>query len=88
MRAEVERVIELLRPALQADGGDILLREVDEATGVVLLELPGGGCRGCATETRATLEAGVGQILRDRVPGVTEVRQLDCADATPECPRP
>jgi Fe-S cluster biogenesis protein NfuA len=88
MRAEVERVIELLRPALQADGGDILVREVDEESGVVLLELPGGGCRGCATGTRATLEAGVGQILRDRVPGVTEVRQLDCDCAAADCSRP
>jgi len=34
MRQQVEETIEVIRPALQADGGDIILREVDEATGV------------------------------------------------------
>ena len=34
-------MIEIIRPALQADGGDIILRDVDEATGVVSVELIG-----------------------------------------------
>ena len=35
MRAQVEETIEVIRPALQADGGDIVLRDVDEETGVI-----------------------------------------------------
>ncbi len=35
MRQQVEETIEVIRPALQADGGDIILREVDEVTEVV-----------------------------------------------------
>ena len=33
MREKVEQVVEAIRPAIQADGGDIFLRAVDEATG-------------------------------------------------------
>ena len=39
MREQVEKTIEVIRPALQADGGDITLHDVDEATGVVKVEL-------------------------------------------------
>ena len=35
MRQQVEETIEVIRPALQADGGDIVLRGVDESTGIV-----------------------------------------------------
>ena len=35
MQQQVEETIEVIRPALQADGGDIVLKEVDEATGIV-----------------------------------------------------
>ena len=41
MREQVEKTIEVIRPALQADGGDITLHDVDEATGVVKVELTG-----------------------------------------------
>ena len=34
MRQQVEETIEVIRPALKADGGDIILRDVDESTGV------------------------------------------------------
>lgn len=71
MRTEVEETIEAIRPALQADGGDIVLRDVDEATGVVTVELT-GACGTCAVSTQ-TLKMGVERIMRDRVDGVTEV---------------
>lgn len=71
MRTEVEETIEAIRPALQADGGDIVLRDVDEATGVVTVELT-GACGTCAVSTQ-TLKQGVERIMRDRVDGVTEV---------------
>jgi Fe-S cluster biogenesis protein NfuA len=71
MRAHVEQTIEVIRPALQADGGDIVLRDVDEATGVVSVTLV-GACGTCPTSTQ-TLKAGIERIMKDRIDGVTEV---------------
>ena len=63
--------IEVIRPALQADGGDIVLKEVDEDAGKVTVELV-GACGTCPISTQ-TMKAGIERILRDRVEGVTEV---------------
>jgi Fe-S cluster biogenesis protein NfuA len=71
MRDQIEEVIQKIRPAIQADNGDIYLREVDEATGVVTVELV-GACVSCPAST-VTLKAGIERILKDRVEGVTEV---------------
>jgi Fe-S cluster biogenesis protein NfuA len=71
MREKVEEVIEAIRPAIQADNGDIILHGVDEATGVVEVELI-GACVSCPAST-VTLKAGIERILKDRVDGVTEV---------------
>ena len=68
---KVKDVIEVIRPAIQADAGDIFLRDVDEDTGVVQVELV-GACVSCPAST-VTLKAGIERILKDRVPGVTEV---------------
>jgi Fe-S cluster biogenesis protein NfuA len=69
--AKVGEVIEVIRPAIQADAGDIYLRGVDPETGVVSVELV-GACVSCPAST-VTLKAGIERILKDRVPGVTEV---------------
>ena len=71
MRAKVEETIEVIRPALQADGGDIVLRDVNETTGVVSVTLT-GACGTCPTSTQ-TLKSGIERIMRDRIDGVTEV---------------
>ena len=71
MRAEVEATIEVIRPALQADGGDIVLHDVHEDTGLVEVELV-GACVGCPMSDQ-TLQVGVERIMRDRVDGVTRV---------------
>ena len=71
MRAQVEEVIAKIRPAVQADGGDLHLIDVDDATGVVTVELS-GACVSCPAST-VTLKAGIERILKDRVEGVTEV---------------
>jgi Fe-S cluster biogenesis protein NfuA len=71
MREKVEQTIEAIRPAIQADGGDIQLQDVDEATGVVTIELV-GACVSCPAST-VTLKAGIERILKDRVEGVTSV---------------
>ena len=73
MREAVADVIEIIRPAIQADGGDILLIGVDETTGIVEVELT-GACVSCPAST-VTMKAGIERIMKDRVPGVTEVRQ-------------
>ena len=71
MDEKIQKVIEAIRPAIQADNGDIFLRSVDEETGRVEVELV-GACVSCPAST-VTLKAGVERILKDRVEGVTEV---------------
>ena len=71
MREQVEATIAVIRPALQADGGDVVLRGVDVGTGVVSVELT-GACVGCPSSNQ-TLKAGIERIMRDRVDGVTAV---------------
>ena len=72
MQAELLEAVEAIRPALQSDGGDMRVLEFDEETGRLDIELL-GACGGCPMSTM-TLKAGIERILRDRVPGVTEVR--------------
>ena len=74
MRAAVLETLDLIRPALQADGGDIRILDLREDTGVLDVELL-GSCVGCPMSTM-TLKAGVERILKDRVEGLTEVRAL------------
>ncbi len=64
-------IIELMRPAVQADGGDLALLSADVVTGVVEVQLQ-GACSSCAVSS-STLQGGVDRILRDRLPWVTEV---------------
>jgi Fe-S cluster biogenesis protein NfuA len=71
VRQQVEETIEAIRPALQADGGDIFLREVDEETGVITVSLV-GACGTCPASTD-TLKAGIERIMKDRVDGIREV---------------
>ena len=71
VRDRVLETIDVIRPALQADGGDIVLKEVDEDAGRVTVELV-GACGTCPIST-TTMKAGIERILRDRVEGVTEV---------------
>ena len=68
---QVTAIIDDIRPLLQADGGDIELVKVDEATGVVSVRLQ-GACKGCPGAAM-TLKMGVERHLRQRVPQVTEV---------------
>ena len=75
MRFEVERIIEIIRPAIQADKGDITLVDVDETTGIVTVELE-GACVTCPASTQ-TLKAGIERIMKDRVAGVTEVVEVN-----------
>lgn len=68
---QLQALIELMRPAVQADGGDLVLVAADVETGVVEVQLQ-GACSSCAISS-ATLQGGVERILTDRLPWVREV---------------
>jgi Fe-S cluster biogenesis protein NfuA len=65
-------LIEMIRPAVQADGGDLALVAADVETGEVDVVLQ-GSCSSCAVSS-TTLQAGVSRILRDRLDWVTSVK--------------
>lgn len=65
----LESALDYIRPALQADGGDVLLESI--LGGTVNLQLL-GACGGCPI-SETTVTAGIERILKDRVPGVVEV---------------
>lgn len=69
--AALVAIIELMRPAVQADGGDLVLVSADVVTGVVEVQLQ-GACSSCAVSS-STLQGGVERILRQRLDWVTEV---------------
>ncbi len=69
MREKVEAALAKIRPALQADGGDVELVDVSE--GVVKLELK-GACAGCPMSAM-TLRNGIERLLKEQVPEVKEV---------------
>ena len=72
MQEQVEKTIEVIRPALQADGGDIVLRDVDEETGVVTVELV-GACGTCPASTDDAQGGHRAHHARTGSTGVTEV---------------
>lgn len=74
MRDRVEAVIDQIRPSLQADGGDIELVDVTE-DGTVKVRLQ-GACRGCPGAAM-TLKAGVERVLKEKVPEVKCVENMN-----------
>ena len=70
VREKVQNVINLIRPAVQADGGDIELVDVT-AGGIVQIRFH-GACHGCPSSTM-TLQMGIERNLREKVPEVTQV---------------
>jgi Fe-S cluster biogenesis protein NfuA len=73
MRQRVEAVIEEIRPNLVADGGNIELIDITD-DGVVKVQLQ-GACRGCPGAAM-TLRLGVERLLKQRVPEVTAVENV------------
>lgn len=70
LRERVAAVIDLIRPAIQADGGDVELIEVSDE-GVVQVRLH-GACIGCPSSTM-TLTMGIERQVKAQVPEVTTV---------------
>jgi len=69
MREDIQTVLNRVRPALQADGGDVEL--IDVVDGVVSVRLT-GACGGCPMAT-ITLKQGIERILREQLPDIKEV---------------
>lgn len=70
----VESVVEKIRPAVQADGGDVELVDVTDE-GLVKIRFH-GACVGCPSSSM-TLQMGIERNVRERVPEVTGVVQVD-----------
>ena len=70
MREKVQGVINLIRPAVQADGGDIELVDVS-SDGVVSIRFH-GACHGCPSSTM-TLQMGIERNLCEKIPEVKRV---------------
>lgn len=73
MKERVQEVLELVRPALQADGGDVELVEVSD-DGIVSVRLK-GACGSCPMATM-TLKMGIERTLKQHIPEVKEVVQV------------
>jgi Fe-S cluster biogenesis protein NfuA len=68
---DLTELLELIRPAIQADGGDLSLVDADVEHGIVEVRLQ-GACSSCAISA-TTLKAGIDRILKHRLPWVVEV---------------
>ncbi|MBI71063.1 MAG: hypothetical protein CME29_04980 [Gemmatimonadetes bacterium] len=74
MRTEIDAVLESIRPAIQADGGDVEFVSFNKESGVVQLRLL-GACESCPISMR-TLKEGIEKRMRQRVVAVTEVQAV------------
>lgn len=73
MKEKVQEVLNLVRPALQADGGDVELVDVAD-DGTVSVRLT-GACGSCPMSTM-TLKMGIERTLKEKIPGVKTVVQV------------
>ena len=73
MKEKVQEALELVRPALQADGGDVELVDVSD-DGIVSVRLT-GACGSCPMSTM-TLKMGIERTLKEKLPEVKEVVQV------------
>ncbi len=74
IRDRVAQVLELIRPSIQADGGDVELVEITDE-GIVRVRFQ-GACIGCPSSSM-TLKAGIERNLQQYVPEVTQVEAVD-----------
>jgi Fe-S cluster biogenesis protein NfuA len=73
LEQQVQEALDLIRPAIQLDGGDIRLESIDGGVVVVALS---GTCETCPISP-VTLKAGVERMLRERVAGISEVVAIE-----------
>ena len=73
LKEKVQSSLGLIRPSLQADGGDVELVDVSD-DGIVSVRLV-GACGGCPHSTM-TLKMGIERILREQIPQVKSVQSV------------
>ena len=74
MEKQILALIQKIRPALQADGGDVEFVSFDEKTGIVKVKLQ-GACAGCPMATM-TIKNGIEAYLKESIPQVTAVERV------------
>jgi Fe-S cluster biogenesis protein NfuA len=74
MKEEVQAALDIIRPQLQADGGDAEIVEITDE-GIVKLRLK-GACGGCPM-SQMTLKMGIERVLKERVPAVKAVESVN-----------
>ncbi len=70
----VDQALERIRPAVQADGGNVEIVNIDAEKGVLYLQMQ-GACGGCPS-SRMTLRAGIERIVREMVPEIQRVEAV------------
>ncbi len=69
---KVEEALDLIRPAIEMDGGNVELSDIVD--GVVFVEMQ-GACGSCPSSTM-TLKAGIERIILEQVPGIKSVQAV------------
>jgi Fe-S cluster biogenesis protein NfuA len=69
MKEKVDKVLDKIRPSLMADGGNVVLVDVED--GVVKVRLT-GACGGCPM-SQMTLKMGIERLLKQELPEIQEV---------------
>ena len=73
MKEKVQKVMDKIRPMLQADGGDVEL--IDVVDGIVKVKLT-GACKGCPM-SQMTLKNGIERLLKQEIPEVKSVESAE-----------
>jgi Fe-S cluster biogenesis protein NfuA len=74
VKERVEEALDLIRPALENDGGNVELVDVDEDAGIVKLKLV-GACGSCPM-SQLTLRMGIERVLKEQIPEIVEVQAV------------
>lgn len=73
-KEKIIKTLESLRPALQADGGDVDFVDFDEETGIVKVKLQ-GACTHCPM-SQITLKEGIGRVLKEKIREVNDIQAV------------
>jgi Fe-S cluster biogenesis protein NfuA len=74
VKERVEKALDKIRPALENDGGNVELVDVDEGNGIVKVKLV-GACGSCPM-SQLTLRMGVERVLKEEIPEIVEVQSV------------
>ena len=72
LRERVEKSLDTIRPALQLDGGDVALVDIED--GIVKVKME-GACQGCPMSTM-TIQMGIERVLKRDVPEINGVEAV------------